>query len=442
MKKEKCKLLKWKDGLEWIKESKAKAPGIKDDLYTLLSSLEHSKHDTKDYFIETDYAYGEKLFSHGEFNLPNDIAISSQLNYSTIPLGLVLARSVEVNTVIEEWRVSVTIIPKGEMFGVFETLDYLCSNATKSQKTGATQVSSWEVTSGASSIRINAPIKVVTNKNNVFEACRSLTSNSSWSCKVLYFTSNVFEKINKSSNTIKEFLFRYGWQQNQVALKFNTVHDNALAPLAVACNSARGQLPAPFFGLFVKLLLALEGSRPAYRPVTDTNIYEELGPFVEIKNGLSKNQKLKERDIMLFVPSFVHGDLTSPAYLSLCDASPGFHASKLPGRNHQQEFENLLKMPSWKSHPLLSLCKEYNVTSFQFLGVRRPPNATEKVRQQNTTTEQKSQSPMQPYYQSFYDPDTTIRRSWTDSYLQTIKNPYDKEPFFRYLVGIHKHSGK
>ena len=344
------------------------SPGMNGTLLELVKRLKISAKDKSKCFVRAEYSYGDFIAQSGKLTEIAESEISKLLCYCRIPLGFLLDNSAEVNSRVGKWRVATTILKKHSLFGVFETLDYLCKLSSNGH--------SWDVTAGSASLRINYPFKGRTKTNDHFDAARILAKGNTWSCSVLYFTKHLFERIRDKTHEFSEFLLRYGWEQNQTALDFNALFDNKLSHVADACD--RGgvsvkALPA-FFWFFVKLLLVMKGHRPAYRPVrlVESN---HLGPFndlLTLLEGDASQHSAEAKEYhspMIFVPSFISDD-TTPAYLSICYASPGFHATQLPKTSrkaHEVFADALTKLyQTDRNDEIAALARTFNVTPFNF----------------------------------------------------------------------------
>lgn len=204
-------------------------------LYQLIEKLSPNENYS---FIWARYLYGDSIVKNGKLQLPVGdelVSIDSpkvpslvrrKLSYSPIPLSFLLNKSSEVYTVCGQRIIPVKYFEPGNLFGLFETIDYMLCRGSSCPV--------WNVSAGARFLFFLPKISE-TNGYNRMKKMYDLPSmpplefqeqwsvfrllalqspeNDLWFSDVLFFTKEWFSCKNDSKEWVdfKNFLYAQGW---------------------------------------------------------------------------------------------------------------------------------------------------------------------------------------------------------------------------------------
>lgn len=303
-------------------------------------------------FYSAEYRYGDLIVREGKFVPPCGTHCScaeckelvQSASYSHIPLAVITANSVEVfagetRASKQGKTVPLRILAAGEMFGAFETLDYLL---------GVKQAPpQYSVSSGARSVWIIAPLGDVRLPKHLkeeagtdvdwepTEAHWSLVQTATkqaakWKTSVIVF-SETFVRLLKendlSGSAFRQLLLETGWQQSS-SLR-HTAAKNAYLRTWFLEGPAK-TIPTPLgelyqFATICHLLSIAEGDYPAYQPIGISE--QALGPFETFEPLLEKALsalKLKVPQAQHYYPVVLQ-----PGHLS-AQHSVGYYSFRCP----------------------------------------------------------------------------------------------------------------
>ncbi|HKU76329.1 MAG TPA: hypothetical protein VJR02_20630 [Pyrinomonadaceae bacterium] len=314
--------------IEW-KEIESHVKAVNRELWDALDPIMngHKRKGRSKHFILAEYSYGQLLVDEGKFQLPCSEAcsetckeIASELKYSYIPLGLVLDKCVEVFVMREHGysRTGMRLVPlrvlsKGELFGVFETLDTISKipNPTKPQ---------WSVSSGTRSVFIIAPL----NNNELLtkidkylgyqvprgrvtdgydweyidHVAKAKSSDMNWRVQVLLFPDWINgEEVDLAP--LKNVFSRTGWHQI-APLRSYVIEEAEIARIYMdhAAKKLAGRTGELYYYFTVRHLLAIsKGEMPAFQPVTSSE--SQGGPFLEFQEIISSINVLNYYPVIL-----------------------------------------------------------------------------------------------------------------------------------------------
>lgn len=307
----------------------------------ILVSLDQviSRTKTREVFC-VEYGYSDLIVNKGRFLAPcgnsncqscADLVQSSA--YSCIPLAIVISESVEVfidYSGVEERTAPLRIMQPGEVFGVFEVLDFILGEGVVEPI--------WSLSAGARSIHIIAPLgnrslpqwlrtrlgrQIIWTKKSPHWQLVKETTDSGWQTRMVVLPREVIQKIRKTDRLF-EFLLETGWTQSR-SLRNSMVDD---AHLRGIVGSEVAKEPAPLGELYhyatLRHLLSLsKGSAPCF--VSASTIPAASGPFDQfcsvLGNALADNTDFAYEPVIM-QPSHVGSG--SKAYYSLrCPSMPG-----------------------------------------------------------------------------------------------------------------------
>jgi len=211
-------VLTWKEAREGVQSVNSGLAAILDDINP----------GSKYKLYGVKYPYGEMVFKEAELNIPNSAStkIKEDLNYRTIPLGIVLKNSLEVHTEEEQRTIPLTVLTEGTLFGIWEMFDPLISYFVKP---------AWNVSSGSRSLFLlppisnrtsflrlkkefnlsNPPNKIKDHWKIFKQIAQSSFDHPSWHSKVLFFSKEWSKKLDEKNSwkELKLYLYQQAWKQ-------------------------------------------------------------------------------------------------------------------------------------------------------------------------------------------------------------------------------------
>lgn len=259
-----------------------------DDLHNLLAQIIPPDLSC---FIKVDYPYGDLIVHHGHLPLTKlpfanldsrtNNKVMTELSYCTIPLGYVAKNVVEVFVEESDHCVPLNLISAGQLFGLFETIDYLQEIQLPSFWTISAGVRNiftlakisdrkkLLTLSKALSIQLEDKFNQLPSHWQLFKSIVNATQ-TPWHCSVIFFGKSFFDYIEKSNqgHILKMYFYRQGWKQMSRFLfdfDIKVIWRNILDKLA-----AKNYSPNLYISHQVKHLLSLAMERlPGFASVRD-----------------------------------------------------------------------------------------------------------------------------------------------------------------------------
>lgn len=266
-------------------------------------------------FIKVTYHFGQPIIKNGQFQLPVSstktvpitekevpVSIKQRLDYSPVPIILILSKKAEVFYEGNERVMPTKIQSKGSLFGLWEMFD---------PPPGELVQQLWNITAGARSlfmlpkisnqflhkqlqhtykIQAYAPNDMLHHHAIFTEIANAETVSAPWAMDVLIFskswqTSN-FEK-DFSRLQLHCFLLHEAWRQS-ANCRNNMSFDMAWESFSQAV-AKRNMKPKPLIVNTLKHLRAIrEGFYPGYAPAID----DESGPIKLLMEAYSEIYKI------------------------------------------------------------------------------------------------------------------------------------------------------
>ncbi len=269
-------------------------------------------------FIKVRYHFGQYIVSRSEFQLPVSTSktvpisdpsipnsIKKLINYSDLPISLILNKSVEVFYESDIRVMPTKLFRKGALFGLWELLDKKFDVSTEEL---------WNITAGArtafmlSKISDNAshmklrrhyslsnyqPSGILDHHKIFSEIAQSNIAKSNWHCDLILFSSNWVKNTNKLAE-LNYFWLQEAWRQSfncRKNMSFNKSWETFSA--AVSSKNIR---PNPLTINIIKhLLLIIDGLYPAFSPATD----EETIPRKLLHSAYKDIYQLKNTPLIM-----------------------------------------------------------------------------------------------------------------------------------------------
>jgi hypothetical protein len=276
------------------------------------------------------YPYGSKIVDKGVFNLPvvdsskvvslNDEQVSSyfkdKLNYSNIPLALILHNDNEVFIESADRIIPLNFFKAGDLFGVFEVVKMFAKISFNSL---------WNVSAGARSVfmlpkisdkishnrikqeyGINCEVpNSLMNQWDVFKEIIHKSGNSNiWYNELLVFGKDWFDEdkdYNINLLEFKNYIYETTWKQS--AILINSIEFGLQWELFSATINRKSLKPRPYIIDSIKQLVSIaNGSGIAFKPAI-----EETSLPVSFIQGIYMNiYKLKS-----YIPTIMQPDKLS-----------------------------------------------------------------------------------------------------------------------------------
>ncbi|MBP9691885.1 MAG: hypothetical protein KBD90_00955 [Alphaproteobacteria bacterium] len=288
--------------------------------------------------LKIHYPYGATIVDKGQFRLPaangsllslKDDRVSEdvkkKLNYSSIPLSLILHNDTEVFFESHDRIILLNFFRPGNLFGVFESISYLTNTPSEPM---------WSVTAGGRSvfmvpritdkighnrIRKEFGIRTIEPPSNLldqWEVFKGIYERSgdveSWCNSILVFTDSWFSNNNDTSwLKFQNYLFKSCWSQLQIIR--DTGEFSLLWSLFGDEISNRSLKPRPYLVDTLKHLVSIaNGAGVAFKPA----ITESALPVSLIQDAYMNCYNLKTYIPTLMQPcKLTEG--TKQAYYSL-----------------------------------------------------------------------------------------------------------------------------
>lgn len=320
------------DVVEWS-EIRNEVKKVNPELGRIIDQISPDK---KHKLLKARYKFGDKIVDEGKLNLPTlhgeivpidspyvSTALKNYLDYSAIPLSLILEKSNEVFVTAGERVIPLNYFMPGDLFGLFEAIDLIQAVAKPR----------WTVTSGARSIfmlpRVTDDVgykRIRRNYNINIETPKSLSEQAdfftkivnhskfsdSWCNEILFFPKNWLHKANdnKGWSNFDRYLLRESWIQQQ--LFRDTVEFGLMWASFTSAIINRNLKPRPYLVDTIKHLISIaNGVTVAFKPATD-----DLGlPIQIIQEVMLNDYGLKNYIPSIIQPCKFNGK--EPVYYSL-----------------------------------------------------------------------------------------------------------------------------
>ncbi len=314
--------LDWKD----VRQSVEQVNPVLAKIINHINPNHHHK------LIKATYSFGDLIIKEGRLCLPieND-KLRAQLNYSAIPLSLLLNKSAEAFIENDGVPLPLNILKPGGFFGTFEAINFMMNKPSRYL---------WNVSAGARSIfllpkisnfsgikRLRSHYNIghnvqLTSLSNHWDLFRKITLKphfaEPWKSEVLFFPRQWFTNIKDITwYQFYQLIWEQTWQQAQYAMSdFNFRND---WQTCLKMIDARRLKPSPYIMDTIKhLLIIMMGFAPFFSPAEDLEL--DL-PLMELQRAFTDIYLLEQ-----YVPTIMSPDIFSVWPLS----SIGYYSLAFP----------------------------------------------------------------------------------------------------------------
>ncbi len=302
-------------------------------------------------FLKARYLFGDRILNEGVMHLPLEKGgtiplhddqvpkvLQNKLNYSSVPMALILNKTVEVFFETEDRVMPSKLFSTGTTFGLWEAFDPPPSEFVKRV---------WNLSAGARSIcmlpsisdsasharlrrdySINSyPPKTLLDHSKVFiELSRRLDqSDKTWYCDILFFCNKWLDYRDDELGCVRlhKYWIHEAWNQS-----FNCRNQMSYDVAWEAFSkevTRRNWKPKPYLINVIKHLLAIgEGIFPGFTPATNNEI---AAPIKFLQDCYVNNYLLKEYAPIIITPHHLR-EQSIPVYYSLALPSQIEHAPR------------------------------------------------------------------------------------------------------------------
>jgi hypothetical protein len=322
MKNDILQKLNWKDVCQSVEQ-------VNPTLAKIINNIDPSNHHK---LIKATYSFGDLIVKEGRLCLPieND-ELYAELNYSAIPLSLLLNKSAEVFIENSDSSLPLNILSPGDFFGTFEVVNFMMNKKS---------CPSWNVSAGVRStfmlpkISSSSGIKRLRSHYNIAPHTQlgrlddhwnlfkqiALKPNFTelWKSEVLFFPKQWFANIKDVVwFEFYQFIWKQAWSQAQYAMSdFNLrLHWEA----CIKIIDARRLKPSLYIMDTIKhLLTIMMGLAPFFTPAEDLEL--DL-PLTELQRAFTDIYLLER-----YIPTIMLPDIFS----SRRHSSTGYYSLALP----------------------------------------------------------------------------------------------------------------
>jgi len=286
-------------------------------------------HDYK--LIKATYAFGDLIIREGRLCLPvEDNRLYAQLNYSPIPLSLLLNKSAEAFIESNDNPLPLNILKPGSFFGTFEAINFMMNKSSCpiwNVSAGARSTFMLPKISNASGIkRLRAHYHIahslhLQNLSDHWGLFKQITLKpyftEPWKSEVLFFPRQWFTNIKDIAwYPFYQLIWEQTWNQAQYAMSdFNFRNE---WQICLKMIDARRLKPSLYIMDTIKHLLnIILGFAPFFSPAEDLEL--DL-PLIELQRAFTDVYRLEH-----YVPTIM-----SPAIYNIQQPSIGYYSLAFP----------------------------------------------------------------------------------------------------------------
>lgn len=296
-------------------------------------------------FIKMRYQYGDFILKKGELHLPYDgstLPIGShkipdelkrKLGYSSVPMGLILNKTVEVFFETEDRCMPSKVFEKGTIFGLWEAFDREPSEFIKKV---------WNLTAGTRSVFMLPKISDTVSHNRLkrdYAVCAyppktllghhgvfteiAKKARSDWHCDVLFFTKDwLMDQDNLLFVKLHKRWLREAWNQSYNC-RSQMSYDAAWEEFSKELSRRNYKPRAGSINVIKHLITIGEGTFPGFIPALED---ESALPLALIQKAYKDSYSLKNYAPIIMHPHHMKKKGESVYYSLSMPTQPGYFA--------------------------------------------------------------------------------------------------------------------
>jgi len=322
-------LLTWQEARTAIQKSDSVLAEIIDDIDP----------DSEYTLLKANYPFGTTILRNGLIYLPdknNQTApitncgltpsLSNAINYSHVPLGVIVKNAIEIfydiQNNIQSKIFSIASFDSGFHMGIWEHLGCGTPYTITSGARSLYMIPKISISTSHKKLKMHYGIKQPPPKNlysqwKIFnEIYKSLEFAQPWTSELIFFTKKWADKLasnNPKWSNLKNFILRQGWNHSGYGRK-KVGFAFMLQALSHTFEN-QGIKPDPYLtDTLQHLMLIASGELPGSTPYKGDN---RAGPLDEIQKVYVDTYGLKTYVPTIMQPQHLKADLSSPVYYSL-----------------------------------------------------------------------------------------------------------------------------
>ena len=321
-------------------------------------------------FIKVRYPFGAKIVDNGVLNIPTERGnlrpvtdpqlpkfFRERLNYSLVPLGLIVKNSIEVYRELDDRVFSVASWAQGLDLGIWEhfgwTTPYSITAGARSlyMIPRVTLSSAHKKLKRDYNVTLPPPKRTCDHWKLFCQIANSPSFSDPWSCDVIYLSNTWIEKLRQYEHEkngawarLHHFLVHKNLQHSEYGRRRSIFE--IIWELFSRTLSMKGLRPNPYVIDTLKHLTFIgTGGSPGSVPNTGTTI---LGPIPALQMVYIDSYGLKEYVPTIMQPQYLRADVSEPIYYSL--QSPTLLESIPKSRNLTSIIDNVRDLKELAEH--------------------------------------------------------------------------------------------
>lgn len=309
-------------------EVRQQAAKVNPELANIIDAIDPSN---KLYFYKARYLFGQKILKNGEMQLPSKAAtlsldhagvpkaIQNDLNYCSVPISLILSKSVEVFFETQDRVMPSKLFKAGDMFGLWEAFDPPPSEFIENV---------WNLSAGARTTFLLPKISDNVHHNKLrhafgltqSQAPRTLldhheifteiakNADKKWWCEILFFPAHWLK--DATSALLQKYWLETAWRQS-FNCRANMSYDMAWETFAKDITKRNWNPKLSTINTIKHLLAIGDGIYPGFAL---TSPDEHAIPVRLIENAYSNDYKLKKYPAIVMQPYHLRDKINSVYY--------------------------------------------------------------------------------------------------------------------------------
>lgn len=315
--------------------------------------------------IKVRYPFGSKIVDNGLLVLPTrkteylpltdkrlPSTICDQLNYSYVPLGIVIKNNIEVYHELKDRVFSIAYYGRDFDIGIWEHFDWTTPYSVTAGARSLYMLPKITLTAAHKRLKRDFGVTLPPPQKSsdhwaIFKQIASgYNFPEPWYCEVIFLTSKWAHSLKNDSTWAKfaNYLNKKGWQHSAYGRR-RTIFDVVWELFARTINDKGLKANSYVLDTLKHLVFIGTGGLPASAPYTGSN---EAGPLGNIQLAYINNYELRNYIPTIMQPSYLLIDNPHPVYYSL--QSPSLLESVPKSRNIISIIDNIRELKDLADH--------------------------------------------------------------------------------------------